>query len=360
MKINKANLVKALEIVSPGLSNKDQIEHSSSFAFIGDRVVTYNDEISISHPVEGLNITGAIKADEFYKFLHKIKKEEVEVTAKESELIFKVGKIQAGIRLETEVRLPLNEIGDIGGWLDLPDNFNEALAFVGPVAGHDALAPILTCVNIHKDGYMEASDSYKLVKYEMIKEMPVDTFLLPAVISTSVVKLKPVQVAEGSGWVHFKTREGTIISCRIFSDTYPTTTGAILKVKGAEVTLPETMNEIIDRASVFSKRESTFDESVSIYIDNNRISVESKSDAGWFKEKATIEFDGEPISFDITPSLLRNILKETRACVVNAEIIKFETKAWEYVAMLRAKPKIKKNEVKKQEYVETDENDLPF
>lgn len=339
MKINKSQLTKALEIVAPGLSNKEQIEHSSSFAFMGNRVVTYNDEISISHPVDGLNITGAIKADEFYKFLRKIKKEEFDIELKENEIYFKIGKIQAGIRLETEIRLPLNEIGNIGDWKDLPDNFNEALQFVAPVAGRDALAPVLTCVNIHKDGFMEASDAFKLVKYEMIKEMPIDTFLLPAIISTNVVKLNPKQIAEGNGWVHFRTDEDTVISCRIFSDKYPTTTGAILKVKGAEITLPETIDEMIDRASVFSKRESAFDESVSILIDNNRISIEAKSDAGWFKEKAAIEFEGETISFDITPSLLRNILKETRACVVNDTIIKFETKNWEYVAMLRVKSK---------------------
>ena len=69
MKLNKTDLQKALEIVKPGLANKEMIEHSTSFAFIGGRVVTYNDEISLSHPVEGLEIEGAIHAEELYKLL---------------------------------------------------------------------------------------------------------------------------------------------------------------------------------------------------------------------------------------------------------------------------------------------------
>ena len=63
MQINRQNLQKALEIVKPGLSNKEIIEQTTSFAFIDGKVVTYNDEISICHPVEGLTLEGAVKAD---------------------------------------------------------------------------------------------------------------------------------------------------------------------------------------------------------------------------------------------------------------------------------------------------------
>ena len=48
MKINKKELQEALERVKPGLASRELIEQSTSFAFMRDRVVTYNDEISIS------------------------------------------------------------------------------------------------------------------------------------------------------------------------------------------------------------------------------------------------------------------------------------------------------------------------
>ena len=75
MKINKAELQTALEKVKPGLASRELIEQSTSFAFMGDRVVTYNDEISISHPVAGVDINGAVKAQALYDFVSEVKKE---------------------------------------------------------------------------------------------------------------------------------------------------------------------------------------------------------------------------------------------------------------------------------------------
>jgi len=54
IKVNRVELKEALERVRPGLASKDIIDQATSFAFLKDRVVTYNDEISISHPVKGL------------------------------------------------------------------------------------------------------------------------------------------------------------------------------------------------------------------------------------------------------------------------------------------------------------------
>ena len=65
--IKRAELKEALETVKPGLASKEIIEQSTSFAFMGDKVVTYNNKISMSHPVKGLDITGAVKADEMYQ-----------------------------------------------------------------------------------------------------------------------------------------------------------------------------------------------------------------------------------------------------------------------------------------------------
>ncbi len=65
--ISKKKLQEALEIVKPGLSNNEIIEQTTSFAFIDGRVITYNDELSISCPVEELNVQGAVKAEELYQ-----------------------------------------------------------------------------------------------------------------------------------------------------------------------------------------------------------------------------------------------------------------------------------------------------
>ena len=87
MKINKSDLVSALEKVKSGLSSKEAILQSTSFAFLGGNVVTYNDEISLSHPVEGLEITGAVQATELYQLLKKLKQEEISLEVSENEIL---------------------------------------------------------------------------------------------------------------------------------------------------------------------------------------------------------------------------------------------------------------------------------
>ncbi|NMA23687.1 MAG: hypothetical protein GX938_09320, partial [Spirochaetales bacterium] len=100
MKINKTELQKALEKVKPGLSNKELVEQSTSFAFMGGRIVTYNDEISISHPVKDLNVTGAVKAQSLYAFLSKIKRDEIILEWEENQVVIKAGRSKAGLVLE--------------------------------------------------------------------------------------------------------------------------------------------------------------------------------------------------------------------------------------------------------------------
>ncbi len=106
--MNREDILEALEIVKPGLASKEHIEQSTCFAFKDGKVLTFNDEISVSHPVEGLNgLEGAIKADEFYQVLCKMKTNDVEIEANGSEFRLKAGKAKAGLTLQEKIKMPL-------------------------------------------------------------------------------------------------------------------------------------------------------------------------------------------------------------------------------------------------------------
>lgn len=343
MKINKDQLQKALEIVKPGLANKEQIEQSTSFAFIKGRVITYNDEISLSHPVEGLELEGAILAENLYKFLTKIKKEEIELELEGNEIVLTSERAKAGLLLQMEIKLPLEEeIGKKSKWVPLPVNFVTDLAFCMTVCTRDMSLPVLTCVHVNKDGFLEASDSYRIARCELGEAMPIGTFLLPAISAVEVVKLKPNKIASGKGWVHFKTEEGTVMSCRVFEDKFPSTAG-FFSNEGVRVILPKTTEEILARAQVFSKREHLLDEWITITIEEGKFKMESKSDTGWFREEAKIRHEGDTIKFDITPYLLKGILAETRGFRYKTDKLTFQGERWFYVSTLRQK-KTKKND----------------
>jgi len=335
MEISKKELEHALEIVKPGLASKDIVEQATSFAFVKGKVVTYNDEISISHPVTGLNIAGAVEADIIYKLLSKAKSDTLDLLMEENQIILSQGKMKAGFSLQAEIKLPINEeVSDIGKWKKLPERFSEFLELSIPSASKDMSRPVLTCVHISENGYMEASDSFCLTRCTFSDDVPVKTFLIPATSAIQVIRLAPTQIAEGKGWIHFKNEEGSVISCRALADQFPDASH-LLKVEGHRLILPEAISEALDRASIVAKRDHPLEEMVTIEIKDKTLLISSNSKESWFKEELRINFK-EHIKFNITPYLLRKILTKTRECIVSDSKLKFEGEGWSYIAALRA------------------------
>lgn len=337
--MNKEQLLKALEIVKPGLANREIIEQSTSFAFMEGRVVTYNDEISLSHPVEVVELKGAVQADELYQFLRKVKADKdgnIVLEQEKNEIRITSGRAKAGLSLQAKIRLPLDEIDDIDTWYELPEDFLTALKFAAGACDRGTSNPKLTCVHVNAEGYVEGCNNIRFVRYTVNEDgFPMDTFLVPAQSAMEVLKIKPLSIAKSESWVHFRNEEDTVMSCRIFEDTYPDATD-ILKAEGITISLPKTMGEILERAAVFSKRESILDEEVSVMLKKNRIHIHSQSETGWFKEDANMRFSEDPVSFSIVPSLLKDILSETQSCEVAEDRLIFQGAGWKYVISLIA------------------------
>ncbi|MFP4025832.1 MAG: hypothetical protein ACLFVR_15010 [Thiohalospira sp.] len=336
MKIKKQELQTALEIVKPGLANKPIIEQATAFAFINGNVVTYNDEISISHPIQGLKIEGAIEATELYALLTKFKKDEIDVEITKSEIQFTSGRNKSYLTLQTEINLPLEEIGEIDDWKPLPETFNKHVKFAIHSCSRDMSTPILTCVHIRKDGIIEATDGFRIVNCKG-KKMPVTNFLLPSSAAAEVIKLNPINIATGKGWIHFQSKEGTVISCRIFEDKYMNISQH-LNVNGLELTLPKTINEMIDRVGIFAKRDYFLDESIYITIENKRIKLKAESETGRGEEEANIRYTKkEKIEFIISPYLFKDVLNETNEMIIDEKKVKFLADDWVYIIILKNK-----------------------
>jgi DNA polymerase III sliding clamp (beta) subunit (PCNA family) len=331
--MNKKELLKALEIVKPGLANKEMIEQTTSFAFISGRVVTYNDEISISHPMKDLDIEGAIKAEEFYKLLSKLKEDELKLKQTSKEITIISGKTKAGITLQSEVKLPLEEIGELGEWKTLPEGFVDRLAFCLFSCSRDMSRPVLTCIHVKEDGDMESCDNLRLTYYHQGHEMPVPTFLIPQSSAAQLVKYQITEITEGQGWIYFRTGEDTVFSCRIFQDEYPDTS-KIMEVDGKEITLPKSMDEIIDRVAIFSKREYSLNEEVEVIIEDGQMVVKAQSDTGWIREETKVRYKGDKISFFINPQFLKDVLPIIRKGILGKDRIKFVGDDWQHVISL--------------------------
>jgi hypothetical protein len=336
MKLNKKELQKALKIVKPALANTELIEQSTSFAFLEDCVVTYNDSISISHPVEGLELRGAVRAEELYQFLDKIDQKEIQMKLFENEIKLKAKNSKAGLRLEKEIKLPLEEKGDIKttDWQDLPEEFISDLRFISDSASRDLSRRVLTCVHV-KETYMEASDSFQIMQVQFPNgQFPYPGVLIPAENINDIAKVNPIQIYRTEGWVHFRNPEGTVISSRVLIEDYPDTSDHF-DVDGSKVTFPKKMQSILDRVMVFTEKDDIKKEAMSVKLKDNMLRIEAENDKGsWIEEKAKVDYKGPEESFWVSPQLLKNILNRSSECSLGKEKIKFTGDGWQYVAVL--------------------------
>lgn len=329
MLINKNNFLKALDIVKIGLAKRELISQSTSFGFIGDRIVTYNDEISVSHPIQGMNITGAIASEELYKILNKLKEEEIDFEETETEVIITSKKAVIKITRESKMKLPIEEIGNVKKWKKLPEGFVQALKTVSLNCSKDTSKPKLTCVHCSNGGHIEASDDHRIMRHFI--PVPISSFLLPANSVKHVAYINPTQIAEGNGWVHFKTETNTILSCRIFNEDKFPDVERFLNVTGKDIILPEAIREIIERAMVFNQNM------IEINLENKKLVVNSQSVNGKITEEAKIRYTDAPFSFLINPQLLLDITQHSLECVLSDRFLKFQGENWIYVTLLQFK-----------------------
>lgn len=333
MKINKAELEKALEIVKPGLAKKEHIEQTTSFAFYNGRVFTFNDEISISHPVN-LDVEGAVKAEELYKLLKKIKKEEVDITCTDNELLLGTGKTRSGFALEEKIMLPIKET-DIKEWKDLPELFVDGLNYTKETTSKDMTNAKLTCVHIIDDGSVESSDKLRYSWFKFADEFDMDV-LIPETTVRHVVKYPIDKVAQSDAWIHFGAGE-TVISCRIYAGDFPDARSNIEAMTGDGITFPLGLGEVLDRAYVFSKRDIASEEEAEIKIESGKVIVTAKNSFGWFEEYVDMDVETDKaVTFCVNPEFLKSILEKSEECVVNERMIKFTGSNWLHAVALRS------------------------
>jgi DNA polymerase III sliding clamp (beta) subunit (PCNA family) len=334
--MDRTILKKALETVKPGLATKEKIDQSTTFCFVDGYVVTYNDEISVRYPIDA-EFSGAVNAEELYGFINKINTDEIEIEEDGNQLLLKAGRAKAGLTIQSEIKLPMLEVDEIDNWRKLPKGFFKALDFARASCATDMTNEKLTCVHINKK-IIEGCDNLRVARMELDSPVKVGKFLLPAGIAGTIIRLKPTEIAEEDGpWMHFKTKDNAIISCRLFSEDEYVDIDKFLGDEGDEIEFPEQILELLDKAEVFAKRDQQLNEAVTITIQPKKLVVRSESDTGgWFEEKAKISYKGEPLTFSVTLYLIKDILRETLKAQIKDSKLWFEGDNWIYFTMLRS------------------------
>lgn len=332
MKLNREQLLKELEGVTPGLSQREIIEQSSCFVFDGTQVMTFNDEIACFQKCS-LNVQGAVQATRLLALLRKYPDELIDVSV-ESETLHLRGKgnRHSEFPMERDILLPVQTVKRPKEWRRLPTDFLEAVKLVRDCVGKDESQFHLTCVHVHPD-YIESCDNFQAARFE-VKTGVEKPFLVRKDSLKHITELGMTKFGMTKSWAHFKNPNGLRLSCRLYTDTaeYPDLAG-ILAVKGFKLTWPKGLSDCVDRAGELSATDADEDH-VLVTLKKGKIKVQGRSVSGGHGESRKLDYKGKKFAFTISPKLMINILDKHNESVLSVERLKSRDGKFQYVTVL--------------------------
>ena len=326
MKINRQELIAALEAVRPGLASKEIVEQSMSFVFRRGRVYTYNDVVAISHPC-AKELAGAVQSKELHTLLTRSTDDEVDIEISDNEMLIAGKRTKAGISLQTDITLPLEEVIGKKQWIELPAGFTAAVKFVLFSASTDMTKPWST--GVHSDGArVETCDNFRLTRYTLSRRTNTKVkgdLLIPAAACAELVKYDPSHYVVDDNWIHFTNEKDVQFSCRVIVDTFPDLSPFIDRKWKYKIEFHEDTVAILDRASVFLLAEKNGHPSVNVKVTSGRMVISAKGTAGWFEETVRVKASKEGFEFTINPQALKDMLPLLKDCELSDDgsVLKF-------------------------------------
>jgi len=323
--VNREQLLKQLEAVTPGLSPKAIIEQSDCFVFRKQKVITFNDEIACRVATK-VDFEGAVPADPLLKLLRKLQETELDMEVGEGGLKIRGKGRRAVVQLHQEIVLPVETIDRPSEWTPVGKNLLEALGMAIHCCSKDESKFVLTCVHVHPK-WVESSDDVQILRYKTKTGISQATLVRGASVKY-VVGMDVTELSESESWIHFKGADGLIISCRRFKMDYPDTS-AFIEQRGKKVKLPDGLDEAVEKAEIFSA-QNEMDNFVSVQLSQDLLRLEGRGASGWYRESRKISYSSEPLKFFIDPRLLREIRQRSDECEVAKGLLRVEGGSFVY------------------------------
>jgi len=316
-------LKKTLELVKPGLANKEILEQATSIIFKDGHAWTFNDEVAVMAPLE-IGITGAVPAEPLYQFLAKLSPDvEVEIAEGENELKLKAGRNRAGIRMDPDIKLPLDEeLVEPEEWNDIPEGFLPALQNVLFSASRSGHLPILTCVHI-ADEFMETCDEFRMTRQGGFTLKMEGDIKIVAKHLEQLKDYKPTEDGINGHWLHFRNEGGVVYAVRMVEGEYPDLSGFIIN-DGVEISFPKELNEALDWAAVMADDKIKYEQEVSVLLTKGNMTVRGEGPDGWAEQTLRLKYTGDNLTFKSHPLFLKEMAKLAKKVTVGDTALKVE------------------------------------
>lgn len=329
-RINRAEFLKTLRCVEPGLSTRDFIQQSSSFVFDSGWCATYNAELCCRIK-SGLpdDITGAVRAKPLLAALDNITDDDVAVAVSGEEFRLTANRKRVGVRMEAEILLPTDQVDLPSAWTDLHEDFGKAVEHAAAAAGTNTEEFKTVCVHVHPD-WLEASDRNQVARY-MLPTGVDRSCLVRAVSLAHVPRYGFTRMGVTDNWLHFRNKFMVFSVIRHLED-FPDLT-PFVESRGTPTILPRGGVEGSKIGAIFSEGDAVTNK-VAVSLTPGRMLVRGEGAYGWGEADLETTYKGPPLNFRISPTLLERIITQHTECEVSPGRLIVRDRDWVYFSVL--------------------------
>lgn len=340
MKIQTNKLKEIFNSIKPGITiGQETTEQSSQFVFKNNTVYSYNDEIFVKREID-LEIEieeGAVSARELLLLLNKFNTDTCSFVIKDNELRIRSGRSKAGIRLDSEIYMPIDDIHipKRKKWTKLPKEFKEAISGTIFSTSTDSEYPILSVIHCFGN-IIESMDNVRATKYFFSEDIFPQPILIPSFVAKHLICYDNIQSYYlTEDWVLFKINKETIFGFRIFEGEYPDLSEIFLEEsEGRKIYFPSNIKDVINKATVFVEGPDEQEKNILVHLEKGKIRIRAEGDNGWFEESIVLKENKEVISFSINPKYFQQILNKSNSARIKDDKILFYTDEFQHILML--------------------------
>jgi len=361
IEVNRMEVLSRIENAMLAVMAAPILVQSDAIVFEGGELISFSGEILTRQPSPfGEKITGAILAGDLLEVFKRFPDDVLRVESKEGELIVRGKKRMAGLRMIEEILLPYKNVPDPGKFYSFSDKLIPHMLSASGACGKDETNPRSTHVHV-TENMVEATDGFRYFRANFPTGLEREFLIHSAIIgSISKHSLQEISISD-EGWIHFKTDGDLKISCICnISDYYGRKMfDAIMKAEGKDIELPENMEEILSRAEIMNPSIAATgkaDSRVEISLGENRLTILTEKENGWFKEQKEVSYSGPAFTFCINPAFLRQMLSKTKKMRVSDHCATMEVEDIQFASALIRNNKPKQETQSAQETEEQAED----
>lgn len=328
MELKTKELRKIINVVKPGLAEKQLVPGMTRLIFTGSNITTYNGQQCIHYPLQ-TNFECSVNAKEFIKTIDQIKQDEMDIFIDSNLLHVKAGRIYSKFSIDADIRVVTDTIDAIlaemeqgsekDEWSTVPEEFTKAVLNIAFAASTDKTKQTQCCIHT-KDGYALAADIHlgKMGFHYLDQEMP--EFMINAKDALSIVNSKVTMLLISKAWVHFASDDNVIFSIRKLEGVFPYAGVFDYLEDRSEntvtITMPADVAEAIETAGIFSDND---DFPIHVTVHGRSMIFEARSAMGEGAYETIIDYDGGDFDFRINSTLMKYMLGVTKDMDIDLE-----------------------------------------